>query len=177
MYLLKGYCASDSSCTIYFLRVYHWPTNIVPQIITGMDCIHQGVCKNSFACLKNCPRPGFWSRRTVMPSVLMIAWSLLLSGLEIFFLQSTIIVTVFFSMLIATRCHLSVGRKLYGKDNKEEPWSLWEWYMFTFPCITKTHTVKKKLPCISTGCSWMKSFKLNRQTAFSLNPFAFQKAF
>lgn len=54
--------------------------------------------------------------KTEMPSVLMIAWSLLLSGLEIFFLQSTIIVTVFFSMLIATRCHL-----LCGKDNKEEP--------------------------------------------------------
>lgn len=44
--------------------------------------------------------------KTVMPSVLMTAWSLLLSGLVNFFLQSTIMVTLFFSTLMATRCHL-----------------------------------------------------------------------
>lgn len=43
---------------------------------------------------------------TVMPSVLMEAWSLLRRGLVIFFLQSTMMVTVFFSTLMATRCHL-----------------------------------------------------------------------
>lgn len=43
---------------------------------------------------------------TVMPSVLMTAWSLLASGLVTFFLQSTMMVTLFFSTLSATRCHL-----------------------------------------------------------------------
>lgn len=44
--------------------------------------------------------------KTVMPSVLITAWSLLLNGLVTFFLQSTMMVTLFFSTLIATRCHL-----------------------------------------------------------------------
>ena len=43
---------------------------------------------------------------TVMPSVLMTAWSPLASGLVTVFLQSTKMVTVFFSTLMATRCHL-----------------------------------------------------------------------
>ena len=46
---------------------------------------------------------------TVIPLVLMAAWSLLPSGFENFFLQSTIMVTVFLWTLMATRCHL--GRK------------------------------------------------------------------
>lgn len=44
--------------------------------------------------------------KTVMPSVLMTAWSLLRSGLVTFFLQSTMMVTLFLSTLRATRCHL-----------------------------------------------------------------------
>lgn len=44
--------------------------------------------------------------KTVIPLVSTIALSLLSSGFVVFFLQSTIIVTVFFSTLIATRCHL-----------------------------------------------------------------------
>lgn len=42
---------------------------------------------------------------TVIPLVSTIARSLLSSGLVAFFLQSTIMVTVFFSTLMATRCH------------------------------------------------------------------------
>lgn len=47
---------------------------------------------------------------TVMPSVLMEAWSLRRRGLVIFFLQSTMIVTVFCSTLMATRCHFPSAR-------------------------------------------------------------------
>lgn len=139
----------------FFLRVYNWPTKIVPQIISGMDCIHQGFCKTALLASKT-SSSRILVPKTVMPSVLMIAWSLLLSGLETFLLQSTIIVTVFFSMLIATRCHLSFGRKLCGKDNKEEPWSLWELYVY-FPLQNQnSYSEKKHLPCISKGCSWIK---------------------
>lgn len=48
---------------------------------------------------------------TVMPLVPMEAWSLRRSGLVSFFLQSTMIVAVFFSTLMATRCHLVKGNK------------------------------------------------------------------
>lgn len=46
---------------------------------------------------------------TVIPLVLIEARSLLRRGLVIFCLQSTMMVTVFFSTLMATRCHLLEG--------------------------------------------------------------------
>ncbi|TNN72279.1 hypothetical protein EYF80_017563 [Liparis tanakae] len=56
---------------------------------------------------------------TVMPSVSMEPWSLLRRGLVIFFLQSTMMVTVFFSTLMATRCHLV--------ESTEQRVVLWRW--------------------------------------------------
>lgn len=47
---------------------------------------------------------------TVMPLVSMEAWSLLGRGLVSFLLQSRTMVTVFFSTLMATRCHLTRER-------------------------------------------------------------------
>lgn len=49
--------------------------------------------------------------KMVIPLVSTLAWSLLPNGLVSFFLQSTIIVTVFFSTLMPTRCHLGWNRK------------------------------------------------------------------
>ena len=58
---------------------------------------------------------------TVMPLVSMEAWSLLRRGLTIFFLQSTMIVTAFFSTLMATRCHLVEDTVRRGERYKKRP--------------------------------------------------------
>lgn len=61
---------------------------------------------------------------TVMPLVSMAAWSLRRRGLTIFFLQSTMMVTIFFSTLMATRCHLVKDTVRRGEQEKEAKWSL-----------------------------------------------------
>lgn len=55
---------------------------------------------------------------TVMPLVSMEAWSLLGRGLVSFLLQSRTMVTVFFSTLMATRCHLARGSERGGENKR-----------------------------------------------------------
>lgn len=57
--------------------------------------------------------------KTVMPLVLTTARSLLPKALVTFFLQSTMMVTVFFSTLMAMRCHLGGERKHKRNDESE----------------------------------------------------------
>lgn len=56
---------------------------------------------------------------TVMPLVSMEARSLLGRGLVSFLLQSRTMVTVFFSTLMATRCHLAKGHRKEGREMKQ----------------------------------------------------------
>lgn len=115
-------CSQMNRCCFHnfkhlkYVSIYTWSSSSHSQAFRVIS-VHY-CTENSFTSKVSSSR--ILVPKTVIPLVSILALSLLPKGLVSFFLQSTTMVTVFFSTLMPTRCHLWGTRRV--GDYKHSKW-------------------------------------------------------